>query len=202
MAGSSVAERCRALDWRALLVLYGDLSIDSSLHAGWAALALRDKARAGELPPEAIPILALCLRDAEDAGTIVHLAKTLAAFGRDGAVATGFLIDKLRDLHVVDDATFWSWDGSFFSLGYIGDERAVDFVRELEQMSKPPVVRAGSVYDGDLPAKEREAMFRFACTRVGEMLADPEGATWTSRQTTKPLVEEQPKAKKGFWMVR
>lgn len=193
--------RCEALPWRSLLQLYGDLATESPEHSTWAAIALRDKARKGELPETTIPILALCLRDAAAGGAIVNLAKALAAFGRDASIATPFLIGQLRAHHVIDDESFWSFDGCLYSLGYLGGPEAGTFLDELEVLPLAPVLRAGKLYQGELTAEERAGMFGRAMKRVARMLSSDPGR-WTGRATKLEVKNLGPKEKAGLIEAR
>src|SRR5690242_16690144 len=110
-AADPMVARCMALDVSALLVLYGDCARDKEPgSARFPAIALREKARTGALPVEVVPVLAVCLGDAEDPQIIRNLAKALAAFGPRARPVVLALVEKLKAQHVTDDDSFWTFD--------------------------------------------------------------------------------------------
>ncbi len=201
MGQPDVLGSCAALPWRALLALYADLATDSPDHATWAAIALRNKARLGELPESVIPILALCLRDAAAPGAVVNLAKALAAFGREASIASPFLIERIRQLHVTDDELFWVLDGCLYALGFIGGKDAPAFLEELGRLPVSPAIRAGRVYQGELTVEDRTEMFKRALEKVGRMLASDPGC-WRGRATKLASGSLPPREKRGVLDAR
>ncbi|MFH1810331.1 MAG: HEAT repeat domain-containing protein [Pseudomonadota bacterium] len=202
MEVSVLHSQCMALSWRDLLWLFGDLLQDAPEHTIIPALALREKARAGELPEEVIPLLVACLIDSEAPGTIDHLAKALAAFGRQAQIATPYLIDKLRTLHVTDDESFWTLDGCLHALGYLGGEGATSFLEELANLQPCPVTRAGAVYQGEIPEQDRRLLFEETLQRVREFVADDTLEGWRSKRTQRQGQDVETRPKLSPWMTR
>jgi hypothetical protein len=194
--------QCMALSWRDLLWLYGDLARDTPEHAIVPALALREKARAGELPDEVIPLLVACLIDTDAHGTVAHLAKALAAFGRRAQIASPYLVDKVRVLHVTDDESFWSLDGCLHALGYLGGAGVSELLDELTTRQPCPVTRAGAVYQGQIPETDRRQLFDETLQRVRELLADDTLEGWRGKRTQRQGQDAAPRAKLSPWMTR
>jgi len=191
-----------ALDWRELVHVYVELGKESTTDTFLPAWALREKARQGELPEEAIPLIVACLALAADHVTITHLAKALAVFGRRAGLASSLIIEKLRGMHVDDDTSFWSLDGCLHALGHLGGEVVGEFLDELAARSPNPVTRAGSVYQGEIPAADREKLFSETLTRVRGLLAQPEIEGWRSKRTKRQPKRVDARKKMSPWMTR
>src|SRR5688572_11011718 len=94
-----------------LFTLYLDLVDEKPAQAQVAALGLREKARAGGLTAEQVPLLESCLICAPDLSCVFHLAKALAALGREAQSAAPALVDRVRSIQVMDDTAYWILDG-------------------------------------------------------------------------------------------
>lgn len=184
--------------------VYAELLAQSPAQAQIAALALRDKARAGELGDQVIPVLEACLKDAPDGACLVHFAKALAAFGRRAQSAAPALIAKIREIRVVDDAAYWVLDGCLFALGFLGGDDAFKFVAELAVERPSRAVRAHSVYTGALTKEQRENRFREALQRAHDLVVQRDAGVWREKRTTlehKEAPAPNTPAKKS-WNVR
>lgn len=131
MTTPPMLEQCQELDWESLCRLFAQLLREAPEHTDLPARVLRDQARAGELPPEAIPVLVTCLMGAEQPTIIVEVAKALAAFGRRAEMGSSLLVEKLKGFIISDDPEFWALDGCLYALGYMGGEVAQAYVEEL-----------------------------------------------------------------------
>jgi hypothetical protein len=188
---------------------YADLLVQSPGQAQLAALALREKARNGELPDECIPVLDACLKDAPDATCVVHFAKALAAFGRQAQSAAPTLADKIRELHVTDDVGYWILDGALFALGFLGGPHARALLVDLANEQPNRAVRSDSVYDGDLARADRDKRFHECLERVHALIDQKDPGVWREKKTA--LVQQEPASpdkqaprgpSKKSWMVR
>lgn len=199
---TALLDRCLALEWRPLLALYAELQADSPEHTTIPARALRQKARAGELPEEVIPLLTACLVDAEPPGAIADLAKALAAFGRRAELAVPFLMDKMRYLQILDDESFWAFDGCLHAMGFIGEPQNETLLDELAGIRPAPMSKKPPVYTGEIPVTDRELLFAETLERVRALLADETSDGWKIKRTDRTAKRVKPKGKQGFWMVR
>ena len=190
------------LDWRELLWLYRDLGKDDAELTAVPAHALREKARAGDLPDEVIPVLIACLVDAQSGSTICHLAKALAAYGRGASAGTRYLVDKVSDLHITDDVSFWNFDGCLHALGHLGGDEVAPLLDELERREPSPAIRAGSVYQGQISEQDRRLMFTETLQRVRVMASDPELEPWRDKRTDRAAEVQEARGKMAPWMTR
>lgn len=190
--------RCMALDVQALLVLYGDCARDKEPgSARFPAIALREKARLGALPVEIVPVLAICLADAEDPQTIRNLAKALAAFGPRARPVVLALVEKLKAQHVTDDDSFWTFDSLLYALAYVGGDDARATIGELASRTPSPVVRSKSLYRGGLKEPQRLELFAQTIARAADILDAERPEGWREKQTDMAAlpIEKQSKAK-------
>ena len=202
VAKRDLISRCKELDWRELLWLYRDLGKDDDELTAVPAHALREKARAGELPDEVMPILIACLVDARSGSTICHLAKALAAFGRDAGAGAPYLAEKINDLHVTDDVSFWNLDGCLHALAHLGGETVAPLLDELETRQPSPVTRAGSVYQGQITEEDRRLIFSDTLERVRAMASDPALEPWRDKRTDRAAEVQEARGKMAPWMTR
>ncbi|TNE45780.1 MAG: hypothetical protein EP343_25560 [Deltaproteobacteria bacterium] len=181
MSQTTLEEHCQALEWKDLLRLYARLLREAPEHLDLAARTLRNKARSGEVPEDAIPGLSACLMSAENNSVTVELAKALAAFGSKAEAAAPILVHKMQEMHIQDDVDFWAFDGCLHALGYIGSEEDLDALEEFGE--KPPVTRAGDLYKGNMPEEHRLNLFDTSLDIVTERLEAEDAGTWTQRNT-------------------
>jgi hypothetical protein len=197
-------DKCVALPPGALIELYSEFTTDSPEWAVIPASAIRIQAREGRINEAFIPILGLCLGHAPDPCAAVHLAKALAAYGRDGQLGAPEVIRRARDIHVTDDAWFWILDSFLWTLGYLGGDEAAAFIAELQAEKTPKVNASDSVYDGKLSAGERRDIHAASLTQVAELIAKDDAGKWTTRLTDLVIVDEQAEEPKTLspWMTR
>jgi hypothetical protein len=200
-----VLQRLIALPAEDLLGLYVELVATDPDASAAVARALREQARTGRLDAdqdELVPVLACCLVDAPGPRSVFHLAKALAAFGREAGMAAPYLVDHLEDLRVVDDESFWIFEGCLYALGYLGGERARAFVDKVAAEEPPRVVKAGAVYRGELEGVVRRARFAQAVVDVRALL-DSDPQPWRARQGDLARAATTPKkTKTAPWMTR
>lgn len=201
----ALVERCRQMDNRQLLGLYAEfLGHEEEIHlTSLPALALRERARAGEVEDELVPLLTICLVDAPNLSTFTHLVKALAAFGRKAEMAGPYVVDRLRSLHVTNERRLWVFDSALHALGYLGGEAARTFVAELEGESPSRVLASRSVYQGEPSDEERQRMFEATLTRVRTLLAEEDPGGWTNKRTERvKRVGKQKPSRMAPWMIR
>jgi hypothetical protein len=198
----ALADKCLALPWKACLKLYSELLAESPRDCAFPAFALREKARSGELPDEAIGVLVVALVDAPNNPTITHLAKALAAFGRKAQSASPYLIEKIQTMPVTHDIAFWNYDGCLHALSYLGGKAAGAFFDELEAMDPSPVLRSKSVYDGQIPNGDRQKMFEKSMARCRGRLESEDPGTWSKKLTDLQAVDSEKKEALKPWMTR
>jgi hypothetical protein len=187
-----------ALDVNALLVLYADCARDKEPgSARFPAIALREKARLGALPVEVVPVLAVCLGDAEDPQTIRNLAKALAAFGPRARPVVLALVEKLKAQHVTDDDSFWTFDSLLYALAYVGGDEARAAIGEVASRTPSPVLRSKSLYRGGLKDAQRSELFAQTIARAADILDAERAEGWREKQTDMAVlpIEQQTKAK-------
>jgi hypothetical protein len=195
--------RCLALEVNALLVLYADCSRDEAPGAARIpAIALREKARAGALPVEIVPVLAVALGDAEDGQIVRNLAKALAAFGPRARLVVRALVEKLGALHVTDDDSFWTFDSLIHALAYVGGDEARAALDELAARRPSPVLRSKGLYRGGVKEPERARLFAETLARAGEIVAadSPEG--WREKRTEMAALPIEKQQKIAPWRAR
>lgn len=197
--------RCVALDVNALLVLYAECAGGADALPGGAripAVALREKARAGALPDQVVPVLAVCLGDTQDPQTVRNLAKALAAFGARARPVIAVLVDKLRALHVTDDESFWTLDSLIYAVAYVGGPEARTSVEELATRQPSPVVRSKGLYRGGLKEPERSKLFTETLARARVLLDEDSPAGWREKQTDMAVLPIEKQAKLSPWQAR
>jgi len=185
--------------------VYAELLVQAPHQAQIAALALRDKARAGDLGEQVIPLLDSCLKDAPDGACVVHFAKALAAFGRKAQPAAPTLIAKLREIRVTDDAAYWVLDGGLFALGFLGGKAAFSFLAELAVERPSRATRSNAVYAGELTKEQREQRFRECLERVHDLIKQDDAGVWRDKRTKLVPVAASSTSnapKKKSWNVR
>lgn len=190
--------RCMALEVHALLVLYADCARDTEpASARFPAIALREKARIGALPVEVVPVLAVCLVDADDPQTVRNLAKALAAFGPRARPVVLALIEKLKAQHVTDDDSFWTFDSLLYALAFVGGDDARAAIAEAASRSPSPVLRSKSLYRGSLKEPQRAELFAQTIGRVADILDAERAEGWRDKQTSMDAlpIEKHTKAK-------
>ncbi len=217
-ATSALVDEVRRLSPEKAFRAYLELCDTAPDKAQVAALALRDKARAGELPDDCVALLDTCLAEAPDSVCAAHLAKALAAFGRRAQPAAPTLCARIRDLHVTDDVGYWILDGCLFALGFLGGAAAKALLDALDAEAPSRAVRSDSVYDGELSREERGRRYADALARVRALVEQRDPGVWRPQQARPtrapsprppategtPAPAEEPKAgpSKKSWMVR
>jgi hypothetical protein len=197
-AADPMVARCMALDVDALLVLYADCARDKEPGATrFPAIALREKARIGALPVEVVPVLAVCLGDAEDPQTVRNLAKAIAAFGARARPIVLALIEKLKATHVTDDDSFWTFDSLLYALAYVGGDDARATLGELASRTPSPVLRSKSLYRGAVKDAQRSELFAQTIARAADILDAASAEGWREKKTDMAVlpIEKQTKAK-------
>lgn len=197
--------RCVALEVDALLLLYAECARDVRETPGAAripALALREKARAGGLPVEVAPVLAIALGDADDGQTVRNLAKALAAFGVEARPVAMALVEKLRSLHVTDDDSFWTFDSLLHATAHVGGDDARAAIAELAARSPSPVVRSKGLYRGGLKESERSRLFAETLARVRLLLEEKSPTGWRAKMTEMAVLPIEEQAKLAPWQAR
>jgi hypothetical protein len=201
-AADALVDRCLALPWQATLKLYSELLTESPRDCAYPAFALRERARAGDLPDEAIGVLVVALVDAPNNPTTTHLAKALAAFGRKSASAAPYLIEKIREMPVTHDIAFWNYDGCLHALGYMGGKEGEKFLAEIQALDPSPVLRSKTVYDGDISDDDRQKIFERTLEAIAKRMADKDPGTWAKKRTTMSAVDSEKKGDLKPWMTR
>ncbi|MBL8955919.1 MAG: hypothetical protein JNK82_34410 [Myxococcaceae bacterium] len=195
MADDPLTKRLKqlvALSTDELCTLYLDLVDSAPGQAQVAALGLREKARAGGIDSEQVSLLEACLLCAPDLSCVVHLAKALAAFGREAQGTVPALVDRMRPIQVMDDTTYWIFDGCIWSLGYLGGDDAVAMLDEL-LAEKPARVTAQVGYQGRLSKAHREKHWVRTLNEVRARAAAPDAGVWREKKTKlQPLSEDGP----------
>ncbi len=164
--------------------LYLSLVQQDRDRAQFAALALRDLARAGRIEVRLVPLLDACLYEAPDGPSVVHLAKALAAFGRKAASAAPSLADRIRELHVTNDTDYWILDGALWSLAYLGGDAARHLLDELDAEQPSRAGRSQSVYQGTMTRAAREQRFAESLAAAHRLVDGPDPGTWRDKKTT------------------
>ncbi|MEW5855389.1 MAG: hypothetical protein AB2A00_41830 [Myxococcota bacterium] len=198
----TVQERCAGLPWQACLQLYAEMIRDAPDATPVLARALRDKARAGDIPDEAIPVLVCCLVDTNNAHALAQLAKTLAAFGHKAGMAAPYLVQKIRALTVTSDETFWALDGCLHALSHLGGTEPVALLDELGTQDPPLVTRARKLYQGVITEEDRRKIFAETLEVARARLEKGKGGGWKKKRTDRAATESQPKGKTAPWMTR
>lgn len=188
-----------ASDWRECLGAYAELAEGPPEGAVLPALALREKARAGELPEEAIVLLTVCMVDAPHHEALRHLAKGLAAFGRQAQIAERPLIQRLQGLTVRDDESFWTFDSCLHALGFLGSKEALALVTELSKVSPSPVQLTKAGYEGERSSEERKAIFDATLKSVRASLEAEKPASWRKKATDKKATSRAVEKKTVEW---
>lgn len=201
MTGQDLHARLLSLPFEALLALYAETQQSQPDATGTLARALRDQARAGKVSTDAIPVLVYLLVDAPNAEALSQLAKALASFGRQAALAEPHLVERLRTFTVISDPTFWAFDGALHALGYLGGDLTHGLLDELAARSPSPVLRARGTYRGTMAESDRQARFEVSLADVRTRLDGPE-VRWADKQTQLAAVEEQPAGRMAPWMTR
>ena len=107
--------------------------------------------------------------------------RTGSASGEDQASAGApYLADKIRDLHVTSDVSFWNLDGSLHALGHLGGDAVAPLLDELAER----LARRGEKIKATA-AEDAAELFR----RVASLLADEVGGRVTVRLDRVPLGE-------------
>jgi hypothetical protein len=196
-------ESIRGLSPEEAFRLYLDRTHSPEGGTAHVALGLRDKARAGELDgfEGAIPMLEAFLADAPDAETALHLAKALAAFGRAAQSAVPALLEQLAEMRVVDDVTYWAFDGCVWALGYLGGDMARACLDEIAAESPSRAAASRSVYEGALGDEERETKLRAAILGALALCDDPGDPRWRQAMLPKKGMLGRPDKKKS-WTLR
>ncbi len=167
-----------------------------------AALALREQARAGQLDAHAA-ILVAAVEVAPNLLCVGHIAKALGALGRSAQAGAAPLAAQLRDRPIADDVDYWSFDGAVWALGYLGGPDARQALEELSRETPSRASRSQSVFQGRMPAVDRERLFQKALREAGALVAKEDAGTWRARMGQ---LQEAPAAKaKGSqkaWMTR
>jgi hypothetical protein len=200
---SVLAAQLAGLPADALFALYGDLLGVDAPGCATVARALKDAARAGKLdddPDTRIALLVFCLVDAPSPAAAFHLAKALAAFGRSAQLAAPYVVDHVLELHVVDDETFWCFDGLLYCLGYLGGPAAYAACEAIAKDAPPRCARPKGIYEGALSLAERAAHHADTLTAVrGLLRADP--GPWRAKRTS--LTREIPaRTEKANWRFK
>lgn len=181
-----------------LFTLYLDLVDGEPELAHVAALGLREKARAGALSAEQVPLLESCLICAPDLSCVVHLAKGLAAFGREAQSATPALVDRVRTMQVMDDTAYWILDGCTWALGHLGGDDARALLDEL-RAEKPPRVVAQVAYEGRLPKAHREKRWAQTLEQVRAMVDAEDAGKWRTKKTKLQQLQDDDRRETVAW---
>jgi hypothetical protein len=182
--------------------MYLKLAAETPDKAQIAALALRDKARAGEISEALIPLLAQCMVEAPDDNCLVHFAKALAAFGRKAEVAGEALVHRTGNVRVVDDTSYWILDGCIWALGYMGGAHATAFIDRLEAEKPSRAIRSASVYQGEMTVEDRGKRWAETLVGVRALIAQDDPGVWREKKTTLKPKSPKPTASKKPWTVR
>lgn len=166
-----------------LFNVYLNLVEETPEKAQLPALALREKARAGKLGDDDVPMLEACLICAPDLSCVMHLAKALAAHGRKAQSAAAALCARVRLMRVTDDLTYWGLDGCVWALGYLGGDEARELVEEL-RAEEPPRVVAQVGYEGEVSAAHRKKHWAKTLTQVRALIDGADPGPWRSKKTT------------------
>ena len=203
MSEARLLAQCESLDWQSLLRVFAQFMRDVPEQLDLPAKAIRNKARAGELPEDVIPLLTTSLMTTKNTTVIVELAKALAAFGRKAQVAAPILADKLRAMVVSDDADFWAFDGSLYAIAYLGGEHADTYLKELEEEQErmPPVLRSEDLYQGTIPFEDREGLFYDTLERVRGILESEDPGVWRQRRTDLETTQAAPSKALPAWLA-
>lgn len=168
-----------------------------------AALALREHGRAGRLEASHIQMLGAFVAGAPNPLCAGHLAKALAAMGREATEASEPLIAKMRPMMITDDVEYWSFDGCVWALGYLGGKLVAPFLDELERETPSRAVRSNSIYRGVMPKDAREAAYAKALAAARDLNSKPNPGVWRTQQMKigRPTTT-QPKMAGRAWDVR
>jgi hypothetical protein len=202
---AALVDKCRKLDAEENLAVYAHLLGDEELkhEAAIPARALRDKARAGDLDAPYVPLLTIALVDAPNYTAFIHLAKALAAFGRQAEKAASYVVERLEAVQVTNDRRFWVLDSGLWVLGYLGGDVARSFVAALKAEKPSRVMRSRSVYEGALKDEQREEMFARTLDEVLALIDGDDPGTWRDKKTELGVaVQEDAPKKLSPWMTR
>jgi hypothetical protein len=205
MASPDLFARCRGLGVDDNLALYAELLGDDEVRheASLPALALRDKARAGEVDRQYIPLLVVALVDAPNLAAFTHLAKALATFGRAAHMAAPYLIERLEGVAVTNDRRFWVLDAGLWSLGYVGGEGTKAWIERLAGERPSRVLRSKSVYQGEIREEQREEMHRRTLEGVLALLDREDPGGWLDKKTSlKAAATGAKPTRMAPWMTR
>lgn len=198
---SSYGEKCAKLDWPGLCHLYAQLLREAPQHLDLPARALREKARAGDVPVDAMPALTACIAGTDNSLVIVELAKACAALGRKAGMASPVLIEKMRSFLIGDDPEFWAFDGCLHALSHIGGDEAEinEYLNEIEE--KPPVIRTGNLFQGSIETEVRAQLFVDSLAKVRARLAEEDPAPWTNRVSSLDSEVDVPEKPLPAWLA-
>jgi hypothetical protein len=203
-ASDPVVQKLAALEVEETMAVYLGLVESDPEKADVAALALREHGRGGRLTHEHVETLANCVLVAPNSLCAGHLAKALAALGREAGAAAGSLVAKMRGLVISTDVEYWSFDGAVWALGYLGGDEASLFLDELEAETPSRAVRSNSIYRGAMPKDARQQCYEKALLGARGLLANPLPGVWRERKTNLPLSKSgsQQKVAGKAWDLR
>jgi hypothetical protein len=196
--------RLVALPPDTLLYLYGDMLPQDPHGAASVARALKDRARDGAFDDDketAIALLVFCLCDAPSPATAFHLAKALAAFGREAQVGAPYVVDHVLTCHVVDDESFWIFDGLLYTLGFLGGPAAKAMVDAVGKDDPPRCAKKTAIYTGSLTLEVRRAHHAETLENVRAMLNTDPGP-WRGKRSRLERKAPAQKAPQGHWLAR
>jgi hypothetical protein len=203
-----VYARLLAAPLDALFQLYADLlpGTDPKDAAGLAAVAraLKDRARAGELDAERehrVALLVFCMVDAPNPVVAFHLAKALAAFGREAQQAAPYVVDWVLETRVVDDESYWAFDGLLWALAFLGGPAAGAMFDAIRRDAEPRVAKKRGIYDGALSLEERAAHHAQTLKNARLVLLSQDPGRWRERKTELQRTGAAPK-KAANWKLR
>jgi len=202
---AALISKLAGLSGEAVLAVYADLLGDEELQHGATlpAQVLRDKARAGELDANFVPMMTIALVDAPNLAAFIHLAKGLAAFGRAAQNASPYIIERLEQVQVTTDRRFWVLDSGLWVLGYLGGATARTFVAGLKTEEPARVMRSKSVYEGELKHSARAARFVETLDKVLALIDGDDPGGWREKRTDLGAVANQAAPQKlSPWMTR
>jgi hypothetical protein len=202
-AQSPVVRQLMALPTDELFELYVELAAEDPDRADVAALAIREQGRAGHLGGHLVELLSVCVDMAPNLLVTGHLAKALAALGREAQAAAPSLVAALSEAPIKDDVDYWSFDGSVWALGYLGGPDARTFIADLANEKPSRAIRSQSLYKGNMGPADREKAFHKALAEATALLDKADPGTWRARKMEIKKVDA-PKvvAKQKAWMLR
>jgi hypothetical protein len=199
---SVLLDRCAALPWQECLQLYAEMLTEAPDATPILARALREKARAGDMPGQVIPVLVCCLVDTHNPHALSQLAKTLAAFGHQAAMAAPYLVDKIRSVNVTTDETFWALDGALHAASFLGGNEVRALLDDMKTQEVSPVLRAKGLYVGTIPEAERQQIFTETLEIARARTANGKGLGWRGKKTERVAKEGKVMKKTTPWMTR